>query len=62
MALSPCTRFALVGGAGHVAHMFDVVTGKVMGVLAGHTNWVVAVHFSRSGRKAVTASHDGTAR
>ena len=62
VALSACTRFVLVGGAGNIAQMFDVITGQQVGALAGHTNCLVAVRFSRSGRKAVTASHDGTAR
>ena len=33
-----------------------------MGVLAGHTHWVTHVRFLPDGKKAVTASHDGTAR
>lgn len=33
-----------------------------MGVMAAHTGWVTAVAFLPDGKKAITASHDGTAR
>lgn len=62
VALSPCTRFAIVGCANNKAQMFDVISGQCMGVMAGHTNWVNLVRFLPDGKKAVTASHDGTAR
>lgn len=33
-----------------------------MGVMAAHTSWVSIVRFLPDGKKAITASHDGTAR
>lgn len=33
-----------------------------MGVMAAHTNWVNLARFLPDGKKAVTASHDGTVR
>lgn len=33
-----------------------------MGIMAAHTGWVSLVRFLPDGKKAITASHDGTAR
>ena len=115
MALSPCTRFAILGCGNNTARMYDVISGaweglgrlpqpaigcglprrrgslhnaraslasavaslnaqpsdpcaapppagQCMGVMAGHTGWVHLVRFLPDGKRAVTASHDGTAR
>lgn len=62
VALSPCTRFAILGCANGTARMYDVISGQCMGVMAGHTGWVHLVRFLPDGKRAVTASHDGTAR
>ena len=62
MELSPCTRFVILGCANATARMFDVISGQCVGVMAGHASWVVAARFTPDGRKAITASHDGTAR
>jgi eukaryotic-like serine/threonine-protein kinase len=40
----------------------DPSTGQEVAVLKGHTNRVVAAHFSPDGRRVVTASWDNTAR
>ncbi len=62
VALSPCTRFAILGCANSQAEMYDVISGQRMGFMAGHANWIVDVKFFPDGKRAVTASHDGTAR
>lgn len=41
VALSPCTRFAILGCANNLAQMYDVISGQRMGSMAGHTNWWV---------------------
>lgn len=38
------------------------LAGQCMGVMAAHTSWVSIVRFLPDGKKAITASHDGTAR
>ncbi|KAL4430377.1 hypothetical protein ABPG77_002183 [Micractinium sp. CCAP 211/92] len=42
--------------------MYDIISGRCMGVMAAHTGWVTAVRFLPDGKKAITASHDGTTR
>ena len=40
----------------------NTLAGQCMGVMAAHTSWVSIVRFLPDGKKAITASHDGTAR
>lgn len=42
--------------------MWDLESGSTIRTLEGHTNWVSAVALTPDGRRAVSASHDGTLR
>jgi WD40 repeat protein len=48
--------------AGKLVHLWDVATGKPLGTLRGHDNWVNDVAFSPDGTLIATASGDATAR
>ncbi len=47
---------------GGKAWIFDMVSGKALVELKGHTEDVYTAGFSKDGRRVVTAAHDGTAR
>jgi hypothetical protein len=46
----------------HTARLWDVESGKQVGVLRGHDDVVTSAAFSPDGRRVVTASYDRTAR
>jgi len=52
----------LTGGEDFNAVAWDVRAGRAAAVLAGHSGWVVDVALAPAGRRAATASADGTAR
>lgn len=65
IALAPVREGRLVAAlatGGGAIRMFDVVEGKDVGRLQGHTSVVYRVAFSADGRRLVSASHDRTAR
>lgn len=68
LALSPDGALALTGGEDFGAVAWDVRRLRPQAVLSGHSGWVVSVALvppsggSGSVRRALTASHDGTAR
>jgi WD40 repeat protein len=62
VALTPDARRAVTAGEDFTARVWDVLTGRCMAVLTGHSGWVVDAVVTQDGKRAVTASHDGTAR
>ena len=62
MDLSPCTRYLIVGCGDGAVRIFDIVSGQAIGVLMGHTRGVFSVLFTADGKRAVSASLDGTLR
>jgi eukaryotic-like serine/threonine-protein kinase len=62
VAYRPDGRVALTGGADDAARLWDLDTGKPLGLPLRHLGAVVAVAFSPDGRVALTGSADGTAR
>lgn len=61
-AFSPDGRRVLTVSNDHLARIWDVETGAITTVLAGHVEWVWAGQFSPDGQRVVTASRDRTAR
>ncbi len=61
---SPTGRYAIivVGYGGDPPQLWDVVHGRRLCTLTGHTGWVTAVCFSPDGRHALSGGNDGTAR
>ena len=56
MALSPDGRTALTGGSDQIARLWDVRTGKPMGLEMNHSEMVWAVAFSPDGTRVLTGS------
>jgi WD40 repeat protein len=63
VALSPDGRYVLVGtlGASSIVRL-DLKSEKAVVSLPGHLNRVMGVCFTRDGKRAVSASQDGTLR
>jgi WD40 repeat protein len=61
-ALSPDGYTAVTYSHDNTARLWEVATGKEIGVLRGHEGYVESVAFSPDGRTVVTGSHDKTAR
>jgi len=49
----------VTASADHTARLWDGRTGKLLGVLAGHTDAVVEAAFSPDGTRVMTTSDDG---
>ncbi len=59
---SPDGRRIITTLGGAVAYLWDSVTGKALGKLAGHTGPLTSAQFSPDGTRIVTTSYDKTAR
>jgi WD40 repeat protein len=62
IALSPDGRRALSGGFDRTMRLWDVETGKQLGLFRGHTDLVYDVAFSPDGQKALSSSFDMSLR
>lgn len=56
------TRIVTVVTADSTARVWDTENGKLLAILAGHTDTVLSAAFTPDGRRVVTASADGTGR
>lgn len=59
---SPDGLHVLTGSADFSAQLWEVSSGRDLGIMEGHEHRVSAVAFSPDGTRALTASADGTAR
>jgi WD40 repeat protein len=60
LAFSPDGRILAVAGSWEVATLWNPTTGRLTGVLEGHTRFPEAVAFSADGKTIGTGSVDGT--
>jgi WD40 repeat protein len=60
LAIAPDSRLLALAGPGGSIHLWDLLTGKQVHVLQGHTGIVNAVAFTAHGKKLVSASDDTT--
>jgi len=62
VALSPDGETMAVGYAPYDIQLWDLNTREELVLLKGHTNWVVALEFSRDGKYLVSGAGDGSVR
>jgi len=53
---------SIVGALGNTAKVFDIVKGKLLTSLNGHSHWVSSAAYSPDGNLIITASYDKTAK
>jgi WD40 repeat protein len=61
LAISPDGKLLAVAGPDHLAHIWDIATGRELTALAGHDGTVNAVAFSPDSKLLASASADTTA-
>lgn len=61
-AIAPDGRMAVTGYEKNTAMLWDLLTGKAIGPLVGHSKNVESVAFSPDGKRILTGSYDKTAR
>lgn len=59
---SPDGKIIASGGNDNCIRLWDVATGKEIGILSGHEDFVVSISFSGDGKYLLSASMDGTAK
>jgi serine/threonine-protein kinase len=62
LAFAPDSRTLAAGGLSATVQLWDPVTGKEKGSLAGHKDEIEGIRFDPEGRLLASASRDGTAR
>lgn len=62
VSFSPDGQLLAIAVGDGTAREYDVVSGKEVRTLAGHTNWVTGVAFSPDGKWLATSSGDRTAK
>jgi hypothetical protein len=60
-AVAPDNRLLAIAGLNGPVHVWDVLSGKELHTLKGHTAAVAALAFAPGGKTLVSASHDTTA-
>ena len=59
---SPDGRRLASAGQDQTIKVWDLVTGRSVRTLEGHTNWIFGLAFSPDGKQLASASHDETVR
>src|SRR5207237_230251 len=62
IAISPDGKYLVAADDDKTIHVWDIGTGQVVRVLAGHADVVLRISFSRDGKYLASASFDGTVR
>ncbi|MCL2805159.1 MAG: caspase family protein [Treponema sp.] len=60
LAFSPDSRQIISGSDDKTIKLYDLSTGRVIGILPGHTGYVSSLVFSSDGRQIISGSYDGT--
>jgi len=61
-SFSPDGSRIVTASSDHTARLWDVVTGRQVGMSMRHPSWVASARFSPDGKRVVTACRDKTAR
>ncbi len=62
VAFSPDGRLLVSASADHSVRLWDLVTGKPLRILVGHSAWVLGIDFSPDGRLLASGAEDKTLR
>jgi WD40 repeat protein len=60
VALSPDGKRALAGGADHLIRLYEVESGRLLGIVGSHNDMIRQLAFSPDGHRALSASSDRT--
>jgi WD40 repeat protein len=62
LALSPDDNVLAIGGEKNHIELWNLASGKPLGPLEGHTDWINCLTFNVDGKLLASGSHDGTVR